>query len=212
MSTLSGSSDIDAKRDRRQAQALLLQIPKARSQLRRRLLLAAAVTKLLSKAPIVVGGTAEEYWAGGEYPPTDLDLCPRPTPSDLKALASVGLYKSGRHWTRDDLPVAVEFPGSGDDIERTVIVKVSRVPILMISCEDLYLERIRQATVSWPREDVSFDGALELALTNYITMDWDYVRDRIKSTIPAERVVGTMMAGVSRRVQSRVRRKSLGQI
>jgi response regulator RpfG family c-di-GMP phosphodiesterase len=25
------------------------------------------MTKLLSKQPIVVGGTAEEYWAGGEY-------------------------------------------------------------------------------------------------------------------------------------------------
>jgi len=180
--------------------------------MRRRLLLAAALTKLLSKAPIVVGGTAEEYSAGGEYPPTDLDLCPRPTSSDLKTLASVGLYKSGRHWTRDDLPVAVEFPGSGDDIERTVIVNVSRVPILMISCEDLYLDRIRQATVSWPRENVSFDRALEVALTNYTTMDWDYVRDRIKSTILAERVVGTMMAGINRRVRSRVRRKSIGQI
>jgi len=174
--------------------------------------LAAALTKLLSKAPIVVGGTAEEYWAGGEYYPTDLDLCPRPTPRDLKALASVGLYRSGRHWTRDDLPVAVEFPGSGDDIERTVTVKVSGIPILMISCEDLYLDRIRHATVSWPREDVSFDGALEVALTNYTTMDWDHVRDRIRSATLAERVVGTMMAGINRRVRSRVRRKSLERI
>src|SRR5712691_3747977 len=156
--------------------------------MRRRLLLAAALTKLLSKEPIVIGGTAQEYWAGGEYHPTDLDLCPRPSPGDLKALAAVGLRKSGRHWTRDDLPVAVEFPGSGDDIERTIIVKVNRVPILMISCEDLYLDRIRHATVSLPPEDVSFDSSLEVALTNYNTMDWDYVRDRIRSAILAERV------------------------
>jgi hypothetical protein len=137
-------------------------------------------------------------------------IFPQPSPSDLKALSSVGLRKSGRHWTRDDLPVAVEFPGSGDDIERTVVVKVVGVSILMISCEDLYLARIRQATVSWPREDVSFDAALELALTNYTTMDWDYIRDRLKTAISSERIVGTLMAGVNRRVRSRVRRGSLG--
>lgn len=163
------------------------------------------MTKLLSKQPIVVGGTAEEYWAGGEYHPTDLDLCPEPSQNDLKALASVGLRKSGRHWTREDLPVAVEFPGSGDDIERTVVVKVGGVSILMISCEDLYLDRVRQATASWPHEDVSFDAALEVALTNYVTMDWSFVRGRLRTIASGEQTVGTMMASVNRRVRSRAR-------
>jgi len=199
----------DAKRDHQKAAALLLQIPKARSGLRQRLLLAAAMTKLLSRQPIVVGGTAEEYWAGGEYHPTDLDLCPQPSPSDLKALVSVGLSKSGRHWTREDLPVAVEFPGAGDDIEMTVALKVGGVSILMISCEDLYIDRVRQATVSWPREGVSFDAALELALTNYVTLDWDYVRRRLRESASAERTVGSLMVSVSRRVRSRARRGSI---
>jgi hypothetical protein len=100
----------------------------------------------------------------------------------------------------------VEFPGSGDDIERTVIVKVAGVSVLMISCEDLYLDRIRQATVTWPREDVSFDAAFEIALTNYVTMDWDYVRGRLGAATSKERIVGTLMVGVNRRVRSRVRR------
>jgi hypothetical protein len=198
-----------ARRGDQQAVALLLQIPRARSRLRQRLLLAAAMTVLLTKKPIVVGGTAEEYWAGGEYHPTDLDLCPLPSPLDLEALASVGLRKHGRHWTREDLPVAVEFPGSGEDIERTVVVKVAGVSILMISCEDLYLDRIRQATVSWPREDVSFDAALELALTNYVTMDWDYIRGRLRAAASSERLVATLAASVNRRVRSRARRSSL---
>ncbi len=197
----------DARRRKHQAEALLLQIRTARSGLRQRLLLAAAMTKLLSKEPIVVGGTAEEYWAGGEYHPTDLDLCPRPSPSDLKTLASVGLRRIGRHWTRADLPVAVEFPGSGDDIERTVVVKVGGVSVRMISCADLYLDRVRQATVSWPREDVSFDAALELVLANYLTMDWDYVRRRLQTAASRERAVGALMVAVSRRVRSRARRR-----
>ena len=84
-------------------------------------------------------------------------------------------------------------------------MKVGGVSILMIGCEDLYLDRVRQATVSWPHEDVSFDSALEIALTNYVTMDWDYVRSRLRTTVATERMVGTMMVGVSRRVRSRAR-------
>ena len=201
--------DKNEKHAQHQAEALLRQIPAARSSLRQRLLLAAAITRLFSKEPIVVGGTAQEYWAGGEYHPTDLDLCPRPSASDLKALTAVGLRKRGRHWVRADLPVAVEFPGSGDDIERTVVVRVGRVSVLMISCEDLYLDRVRQATVLWPREDVSFDSALEIALTNYVRLDWDYIRDRIRAAVFAERVAGTLMVGVNRRVRLRVRRAYL---
>jgi len=103
----------------------------------------------------------------------------------------------------------VEFPGSGDDIERTVALTVGGVSILMISCEDLYLDRVRQATVSWPQEGISFDAALEIALTNYATMDWDYVRRRLRRASSSERSVGTLMASVNRRVRSRARRASL---
>ena len=189
-----------------QAEALLNRIPKARTALRQRLLLAAALTKLLSKEPIVVGGTAEEYWAGGEYHPTDLDLCPQPSATDLKVLRRVGLRKRGRHWVRDDLPVAVEFPGSGDDIERTVVVRVGRVEVLMISCEDLYLDRLRQATASWPREDVSFDSAMAIALTNYRSLDWDYVRDQVTAAASTNREIGALMTAINRRVRFRARR------
>ena len=119
------------------------------------------------------------------------------------------MRKRGRPWTRDDLGVAVEFPGSGDDIERTVALTVSGISVLMISCEDLYLDRVRQATVSWPQEDVSVDAALEIALTNYARMDWDYVRRRLRAASSSEGIVGTLMAGVNRRVRSRARRASL---
>jgi hypothetical protein len=157
----------------------------------------------------VVGGTAEEYWAGGEYHPTDLDLCPEPSTGDLKALTKLGLRKRGRHWTREDLPVAVEFPGSGDDIERTVVVRVAGVEVQIISCEDLYLDRLRQATISWPREDVSFDSAVAIALTNYRSLDWDYVRDQVKAAASTNKKIGTLMAAVNRRVRFRARRANL---
>jgi hypothetical protein len=201
----------DRRADLKRAEDLLARIPKARTRLRQRLLLAAAITRVMERAPIVVGGTAEEYWAGGEYHPTDLDLCPRPSTRDIAAMRDLGLRRVGRHWLRDDLPVAVEFPGSGDDIERTVDVSVNGVVILMIGCEDLYLDRVRQSTVSWPHEDVSFDAALEVAITNYSRMDWLYVRDRIRKTETAEQKVGRAMAGVHRRVRSRARQANVGR-
>ena len=175
----------------KRAQAILNRISKERSRLRQRLLLAAAITTVMERTPVVVGGTAEEYWAGGEYHPTDLDLCPEPSNKDIRALRGLGLRKKGRHWLRDDLPVAVEFPGSGDDIERTVAVSVDGVGVSMIGCEDLYLDRVWQATVSWPREDTSFDAASEVAITNYTRMDWRYVRDRIQRSEKAEPVAST---------------------
>jgi hypothetical protein len=173
------------------------------------MLLAAAVTKLLVKTPTVVGGTAEEYWAGKEYHATDLDLCPTLSEPDIEALKAVGMRKSGRHWVREDLPVAVEFPGSGDDIERTVVVKVHGVAVRIISCEDLYLDRLRQATVGWPREDISFDSAIAIALTNYRSLDWGYVLDRLRVARIAERKVGALMIAVNRRVRARARRGNL---
>ncbi len=190
------------------ARSLLSKIPRSRSDQKQRMLLAAAITTLMRQAPIVVGGTAEAYWAGGAYHPTDLDLCPAPEPRDLTALRAVGLRKVGRHWTRDDLPVAVEFPGSGDDIERTITVVIEGVEVRIIGCEDLYLDRIRQATAGWPHEDLSFDSAFEIALTNYRNMDWDYVRERIATTARREPPVGETMLQVNRRVRARARRRA----
>jgi hypothetical protein len=61
----------------------------------------------------------------------------------------------------------------------------------MISCEDLYLDRLAHATVAWPREDVSYDSALEIALTNYARIDC--VNRRVQS--PARRANVDQVAG-----------------
>ncbi len=189
---------------RRQARRLLKQITQTKRPLDQRLLLAAAITKVMERAPIVVGGTAEEYWAGGEYHATDLGLCRTPSERDVAAFRSIGLERKQRHWTAERLPVAVEFPGEGDDIERTVPLTVGGVSVLMISCEDLYLDRLRQSTAAWPREDTSFDGAFEIALTNFAQIDWDYVATRIDGEVRPN--VRTAMRAANRRVRSRARR------
>lgn len=190
----------------RRAKQLIEQIAETPDGLQQRLLLAAAVTSVASRPPIIVGGTAEEYWAGGEYHPTDLDLCPIPSREDNDKFRAIGLETDGRHWSADGLPVAVEFPGTGDDIEMTVPIKAGGVDVLIISREEIYLDRVRQATVGWPHEDISFDGALEIALTNFQQMDWTYVRSRIDRIPGGEANVREAMKAVNRRVRSRARR------
>jgi hypothetical protein len=103
----------------------------------------------------------------------------------------------------------VEFPGSGDDIERTVAVRVGGVSVLIIICEDFHLDRVRQATVGWPRGDVGFDSALAITLTNYIRLDWGYIRSRIRAIADADPKIGNLMIGINRRVRSRARRALL---
>ena len=171
--------------------------------------MAAAITSVMQVTPTVVGGTAEEYWAGGEYHPTDLDLCPEPTDADVRALRLIGLRRIGRHWVRDDLPVAVEFPGPGDDIERRIEIAVHRVTVSIIGCEDLYLDRVRQATVGWPHEDISFDAAFEVAVTNFASIDWRYVRARIKRAAASEPAVSKAMAAIDSRIRRRARQASI---
>jgi hypothetical protein len=82
----------------------------------------------------------------------------------------------------------------------------------MISCEDLYLDRLAHATVAWPREDVSYDSALEIALTNYARIDWDCIPARLKLRLVAEPRAGALMAGVNRRVHSPARRANVDQV
>jgi hypothetical protein len=201
---------VDSDADVERAKGLLSKIGKTRSQQRQRMLLAAALTTVMKRRPIVVGGTAEAHWAGSRYFPTDLDLCPRPGPEDVMAIKSIGLRREGRHWVRDDLPVAVEFPGEGEDIQRTVEVSIDGVGVTVIGCEDLYLDRVRQATAGWPRPDVNHDAALEIALTNYEHLDWDYIARRLDGIARSEHVVGTTMIQVSRRVRARARRQRAG--
>ncbi|HKC20567.1 MAG TPA: hypothetical protein VKE27_13165, partial [Candidatus Dormibacteraeota bacterium] len=109
-------------------------------------------------------------------------------------------------WVREDLPVALEFPGSGEDIRRTIDLDIEGLKVRLISCEDLYLDRMRQATVAWPREDVSFDSALAIALANYREMDWPYISLAIRAAAKSSPRVGESMKAVSRRIRARARR------
>ncbi|MDP9342621.1 MAG: hypothetical protein M3Q23_11140 [Actinomycetota bacterium] len=168
--------------------------------------MAAALREALTHDPIVVGGTAEVYWTSAEYHEPDLDICVPLTESDRKTLGSLGFELEGRHWYHPKAQVAVEFPDSRiDGIERrTVETPVGSGRARLIGLDDLYFDRLKQATINERREEIEFQSALAVAAANLEAIDWTYVSARIRRVIETDRPLGEPM----RRLDSRIRRRA----
>lgn len=179
-------------------------------RIRRHLLVAAGLREALTHEPIVVGGTAEEFWTRAGYHETDVDLCGRITPKDKDVLRELGFHREGRHWVRDSRhPVAVEFPDSelDGDLGRTVEKRVASGIARLIGLDDLYVDRLRQATVDEQTEGVEFHSALAIAAARFEEMDWRYIQRRIRDERTAQPMVGESMSRLNRRIRARVRRE-----
>jgi hypothetical protein len=189
-----------------QAAKLLRQVPKAKRPLNQRLLVAAALSAVMSPPPIVVGGTAEEFWTGDEYHPTDLDLIPGPSRADQEAFRKLGFKKEGRHWVREDIPIATEFPHDESfEVRRTFDEKVTNVVVKIIGVDDLYLDRLGQSTSTMNIRDQHFSSLVAIALTNWDKLDWRYIEMRIAEVIKAKPPLGDSMRTMHRRCLRTVR-------
>jgi hypothetical protein len=170
---------------------------------------AAALREALTHDPIVVGGTAEEYWTSAEYHQTDLDICVPLTESDRRTLGSLGFELEGRHWYHPRAQVAVEFPDSridGDE-QRTVEASIGSGTARLIGVDDLYLDRLKQATMNEDREGVEFHSALAVAAANLEAIDWTYVSERIRRVLETDRALGEPMRRLDSRIRRRARRR-----
>jgi len=169
---------------------------------------AAALREVLTYDPIVVGGTAEEYWTAADYHETDLDLCAPLTESDRRSLTSLGFRKQGRHWYHARAHVAVEFPDSridGDE-SRTHEEPVGEGMARIIGLDDLYMDRLKQATMSEERGGIEFQSALAVTTSTFDAIDWAYVGARIRGLVEADTSLGESMKRLDARIRRRVRR------
>lgn len=170
-------------------------------------MVAAALREVFASEPIVVGGLAEDYYTGDRYQPTDLDLCASVTASDERRLRRLGFAKEGRHWYHEPARVAVEFPGDridGDE-SRTKSVDFGDGAARIIGVDDLYLDRLRQATMTESEWGISFAGAVAIAASRFEDLDWRYVRRRIREIRAVEPGAGASMAKLNARVRRRAR-------
>lgn len=192
------------------AEALLGKAAGERNRTRRHLLVAAALREALRVEPVVVGGTAEAVQSGSPYHETDLDLCGVVAPDERAILRGLGFRKRGRHWFHDPSKVAVEFPDTridGDEA-RVERIRVGGGTAAMIGIDDLYLDRLRQATAPLANIEgsIEFHSALAVAAGGFDRIDRRYVLARLREIERSEGRIGQRMRQLDSRIRRRVRR------
>jgi hypothetical protein len=192
------------------AEELLRRAAGERDRSRRHLLVAAALRDVLRVEPVVVGGTAEEIQSGSPYHETDLDLCGVVAPDERATLRGLGFRKRGRHWFHDGSKVAVEFPDTAIDGDQGRIerIRVGGGTAAMIGIDDLYLDRLRQATAPMANVEASieFHSALAVAAGGFDRLDRRYVLKRVREIERSEGRIGQRMRQLDSRIRMRVRR------
>jgi hypothetical protein len=168
-------------------------------------LVAAALREILMRAPVVVGGTAEDFYTADEYHETDLDVVTWPlSEEEMELLVTLGFERPvGRHWYHAASGVALEIPEGAlaGDPARVRDEPVATGRALIIGPEDLYLDRVRQAT-SDPTNESFQKSALAIAVSQYEQMDWQYVDERLR-----RRDEPSAMSKIDRVIRSRARRE-----
>ena len=158
----------------------------------------------------MVGGTAEEFQSGAPYHGTDLDLVGVVTSVERGALRSLGFRKRGRHWFHDASHVAVEFPDDriDGDVDRIERVDLGPGTAAIIGVDDLYIDRLRQATapLSNVEGSIEFHSALAVAAGAFERLDRRYVLRRIRQIEEREGRIGERMRRLDRRIRHLAKR------
>lgn len=124
--------------------------------------------------PVIVGGSAVEFYTDGTYVSGDVDVCfsgPRlPSPRERESiLANIGISLGTRTWQVAD--VLVDLLGSVETSAQTPFQRVGELKLIQI--EDLIAERILIATVpqfDQERWDVA-KALLSVALKGLVEYD-----------------------------------------
>jgi len=120
--------------------------------------------------PVLVGGAAVELYCGGAYVTGDLDFAGNVSSAVAKRLLDAGFVQVGRHWVREAGQVFVEFPGSGlADGERAVAVQVEGVEVLVLSPEDVLVDRL----AAWQFWRSPLDGVVSFRLVQSVVSQLD---------------------------------------
>jgi hypothetical protein len=190
------------------AQELLAEAAVEKKRLDRHLLVAAALREVLAHEPIVVGGTAEELYTAAEYHETDLDLVGWLSNEEIRVLGDLGFKKWGRHWFHEPSKVAVEFPEAhlAGDPSRVSRRKLRGGEVAIIGVDDLYLDRVRQATAYRDEGSSEFRSAVAVGVSAYDRIDWRYVSRHIRETRESDAALGKLMSQLDSKVRRKVRK------
>ena len=158
-------------------------------RLERHLRAAAAITRALAPTqlrPVVVGGSAVEFYTRGAYTTADLDLILPGLQEAAEALERLGFTRHGASFVHPDVPIVVDLPPAplAGDPARLSVVEVEGLPVYVIGIEDLVADRLRAAAY-W-NDEGSKEWAVQLMAAYWDDLDWDYL-ERLTASEPDPR-------------------------
>lgn len=129
-----------------------------------------------NKKPILVGGSAVEFYTRGTCKSIDIDLL---GDRDIlvKLLEDMGFSRTGRHWfyTKD---IGIEIVGSSAEGMRVNEVLHEGKLIRIISIEDLIVDRLNAC--KYLKSQYDCEQAQVLAGAYRDKLDMDYLKTRLK--------------------------------
>ena len=151
--------------------------------LRRRLWAVAVMAEALRPhgvRPILVGGSAIEFYTFGGYATADVDLVAGDRRLLARVLERFGFLREGRFWYREDLDLIVECPDEvlAGDLERVLEVEIEGLICPVIGIEDLIVDRLN-GYVHWRWED-DRRWVRQLIDSHREDIDWPYLRERVR--------------------------------
>lgn len=147
-------------------------------RLERHLRAAAAITRALAPVrltPVVVGGSAVEFYTRGAYTTADLDLVLPGLQEAAEALERLGFARQGASFVHPEVPLVVDLPPAplAGDPSRLSVVEVEGLPVYLIGIEDLVADRLRAAAY-W-HDEGSREWAVQLMAAYWDELDWEYL-------------------------------------
>ena len=103
----------------------------------------AEALRAVGRNPVLVGGAAVEFYTRGGYSTSDLDFIADGGQDVVKVMRELGFERIGKDFVDRRRDIYIEFPSSslGAD-EKWNEIDVGGVPVRIISCEDLVVDRL----------------------------------------------------------------------
>ena len=151
-----------------------------KSLLEKQLRVAAQIADLLKEnnvIPVIVGGTAVEFYTHGAYATKDIDIIVEDPEFIVPVMKQLGfINEAGTWYLPDDPSVIVEFPKgplAGDWKKVQPVLLPDGHTAYVIALEDIILDRMLAATY-W--KDGSDEWVRFMMTAHYDEIDWPYLR------------------------------------
>lgn len=103
----------------------------------------AEALRTVGRDPILVGGAAVEFYTRGGYSTSDLDFVVDSGKDVVAVMKELGFERIGKDFVDRRRDVYVEFPSGSLGVgERWNELDVGGIPLRIISCEDLVVDRL----------------------------------------------------------------------